>query len=102
MAHMTHNRITKLIDPRGIAQNTHKEMENVIVQHFQRIAKETMEDISQFTKGFTHHISKLVTKEDNHKLNKPITGEEVYEAVKEMHNGKAPGPNAFNVDFFKT
>ena len=28
--------------------------------------------------------------------------EEVNEVIKEMHNGKAPGPDGFNIDFFKT
>ena len=27
--------------------------------------------------------------------------EEVNEVIKEMQNGKAPGPDGFNVDFFK-
>jgi len=31
-----------------------------------------------------------------------MTEEEVKEVIKEMHNGKAPGPDGFNVDFFKT
>lgn len=30
-----------------------------------------------------------------------MTEEEVSEAIKEMQNGKAPGPDGFNVDFFK-
>lgn len=102
MEHRAHNKITKLIDPQRIKKNTHKEMEVVLVQHFQNIAEETMEDKSQFTKRFTQHIPKLVTREDNYNLNRPITEEEVNEAINEMHNGKSLGPYGFNVDFFKT
>jgi len=52
-------------------------------------------------KKIAHYIPKLVTREDNYNLNKPITEEEIEEVVKEMHNGKAPGSDGFNVEFFK-
>ena len=42
-----------------------------------------------------------MSREDNFNLNKPVTEEEVSEVIKDMQNGKAPGPNGFNVDFFK-
>lgn len=51
---------------------------------------------------FTQYIPKLVSKEDNYNINKLVIEEEVEEVIKEMHNGKAPGPDGFNVDFFKT
>ena len=43
----------------------------------------------------------MVTREDNHNLNKPVSNEEVSEVINEMKNGKAPSLNGFNVDFFK-
>jgi len=43
----------------------------------------------------------MVSREDNFNLNKPVTEEEVSEVIKDMHNGKAPGPDGFNVDFLK-
>eukprot|EP00253_Pinus_taeda_P003550 PITA_03550 len=70
-------------------------------QHFQGIAEEPLIDRSQFIKEFTKHIPKLVTREDNYNLNTPVNEEEINEVIKEMKNGKAPGPNGFNVDFFK-
>eukprot|EP00253_Pinus_taeda_P008470 PITA_08470 len=85
----------------GIERNTREEMEKVLLQHFQKITKETLEDRYQFTEKFTQYIPQLVTREDNFNLNRPVTEEEIEEVVKEMQNGKAPGPNGFNVDFFK-
>lgn len=102
IAHRANNRITKLIDPQGTEKNTHEKMEDVLVQQFQSIAEENMAERSHFTKRFTQHIPKLVTKEDNHNLNRPVSEEEVNEVIKEMHNGKALGPDCFNVDFFKS
>eukprot|EP00253_Pinus_taeda_P023715 PITA_23715 len=50
---------------------------------------------------FTQYIPKLVTREDNFNLNRPVIEEEIEEVVKEMQNGKAPGQDGFNVEFFK-
>jgi len=91
----------KLTDQHGIERSTHEEMEKVLLQHFQEIAEETSKDKYQFTKRFTQYIPKLVTREDNYNLNRPVTEEEIEEVVKEIQNGKAPGPDGFNVDFFK-
>jgi len=51
---------------------------------------------------FTQYIPKLVTREDNFNLNRPVTDEEIEEFVKEMKNGKEPGLDGFNVDFLKS
>ena len=76
-------------------------MESILVQHFSNIAKEPLEDRSRFIDKFTQHIPKLVTSEDNHNLNRPVSKEEVSEVIKEMQSGKALDPYGFNVDFFK-
>lgn len=60
-----------------------------------------MEDRSRFINQFAQYIHKLVTREDNHNLNRPVSEEEVSEVIKEMQSGKAPGLDGFNVDFFK-
>ena len=73
-----------------------------MVQHFQGIEKEALIDISQFINDFKKHIPNLVTREDNYNLNKPVNEEEVSEVIKEMKNGKAPGPEGFNVELFKS
>eukprot|EP00253_Pinus_taeda_P012281 PITA_12281 len=80
---------------------TRKEMESVLVQHFLSIAKEPLLDRLQFISKFTRYIPKLVTREDNHNLNKPVSEDEVSEVINVMKNGKAPSPNGFNVDLFK-
>ena len=76
-------------------------MESVLVQHFLSIAKEPLLDRSWFINNFTKYIPKLVTREYNHNLNRTVFEDEVSEVINEMQNGKAPGPDGFNVDFFK-
>lgn len=51
---------------------------------------------------FTQYIPKMLSREDNYNLNRPVIEEELEEVITEMHNGKAPGPDGFNVDLFKT
>lgn len=46
-------------------------------------------------------MSRLVSREDNFNLNRPVTKEDVSEVLKEMQNGKVLGPNGFNVVVFK-
>lgn len=43
----------------------------------------------------------MVSKGDNFNLNKLVTEVEVSMVIKDMQNGKASGPDGFNVDFFK-
>eukprot|EP00253_Pinus_taeda_P016965 PITA_16965 len=88
-------------DERGILYNSHAEIEKALVKHFQGIAKETCYDREKSIKNFKRHIPRLVSSDDNFNLNNPITEEEVSEVLKEMQNGKAQGPDSFNVDFFK-
>jgi len=72
MAHRAHNRITKIKYSQGIELVSHNDMESTLVQHFFNIAKEPMEYRSRFIDHFTRYIPKLVTREDNHNLNRPV------------------------------
>ena len=101
MENRSHNRISKIKDSRGQLLNTHKVIEDVLVQHFESIAEEPLLDRSLFIRDFTKHIPKLVTREENYNLNRPMNEEEISEVIKEMKNGKALGPDVFNVEFFK-
>eukprot|EP00253_Pinus_taeda_P009251 PITA_09251 len=101
LSHRSHNIILKLKDSQGKELVTHKEMESIPVQHFLRIAKEPLLDRSQFINKFTRYIPKIVTREDDHNLNRSVSEDEIREVINELQNGKAPGPDGFNVDFFK-
>lgn len=76
-------------------------MESVLVQHLCNMEKEPLEDRSRSIDHFTQYILQLVTREDNHNLNRPISEEEVSEVINEMKNGKALGLDGFNIEFFK-
>jgi len=101
ISNKVHNRISVIKNERGILHNSHAEIEKTLVKHFQGIAKETSFDKENPIRNFTRQIPRLVSSEDNFNLNKPVTKEEVSGVLKEMQNGKALGPDGFNVDFFK-
>ncbi|GAU45954.1 hypothetical protein TSUD_301630 [Trifolium subterraneum] len=46
-------------------------------------------------------ISPKITREDNERLDRPITREELKEALFQMHPDKAPGPDGFNPAFYQ-
>jgi ATP phosphoribosyltransferase len=91
----------KIRDQDGIERESHQEIENTLVNHFQGIAKEPNQDRSEAIQRIIQHIPKLVTEDQNVSLSKPIAKEEIDQVVQEMPNGKAPGPDGFTVEFFK-
>lgn len=101
MENRAHNIISSIKDEGGKLLSSNKEIEVVLVQDFIGNAKETILDREPFIKDLTRHIPKLVSREDNFNLNRPVTEEEISEVLKEMNNGKAPGPDGFNVEYFK-
>ena len=101
IANKNHNRISSIKNENGYIVQSHEEIDAVLVKHFRDIAKENFSGREPFIKDLIKHIPKLVSKEDNYNLNRPVTEKEVSEVLKEMQNGKAPGLDGFNVDFFK-
>ena len=84
MDHRVHNIITKLNDSHGIKLVSHKDMEYFLVQHFLSIVEEPLVDRSRLINSFTQYIPQMVTREDNHNLNRPVSEEEVSEVINEM------------------
>lgn len=101
MVNRAHNRISSILNENGELQTCHKNIEAVMVQHFKSITKENNLKREQCIKEITKYIPKIVSREDNFNLNKPVSEEVVSEVIKDMQNGKAPGLDGFNVDFFK-
>ena len=69
----SHNRISKLEDSQGEELVSHIEIESFLVKHFLSTAEELQVDRSWFINKFTKYLSKLVTREENHNLNKLVS-----------------------------
>jgi hypothetical protein len=91
----------KIRDQDKIKRESHQEIENTLVNHFQGIAQEPNQDRFEAIQRIIQHIPKLVTEEKNVVLSRSISKEEIDQMVQEMPNGNAPGPNGFTVEFFK-
>lgn len=46
-------------------------------------------------------VKPKVTQEMNHQLTKPVSKEEIFEALQQMQEDKTPGPDGFNMGFYK-
>eukprot|EP00253_Pinus_taeda_P013571 PITA_13571 len=79
MANRAHNRISSIKDEGGNLRNSHEEIEALLVQHFRGIAKETCSGREHSIRDLITHIPRLVSREDNFDLNRPVTEEEISE-----------------------
>jgi hypothetical protein len=70
------------------------------MNYYKDLLMEPLRDRMSAISKITRHIPSLITKEQNETLMRPITQEEVDQAVKEMPLGKSPGPNGFTTNFF--
>eukprot|EP00253_Pinus_taeda_P036000 PITA_36000 len=86
----------------GAKVEEHKEIEQTLLNHFQQVHRETEGDRQREIRKITSNIPKLVTDDHNELLMRPIEPQEVDEAMAQMKDGKAPGPDGFTTTFFHT
>eukprot|EP00253_Pinus_taeda_P030821 PITA_30821 len=77
IANRTHNRISSIKNEEGELHISHEAIEVVLVQHFQGITQKNNSDREHFIREITSNIPKLVSREDNFNLNRPVMEEEV-------------------------
>jgi exonuclease III len=94
------NRITHLTSDEGDTVYSHEDMEATLIRHFQHLLTEPQVDRREAISKITQHVPLLVTPEQNASLLRPITIEEVDQALQETPKCKAPGPDGFTSDFF--
>lgn len=80
----SNNRISLMKDTRGKLLNTHEDIEAMLDQHFRSIAEEIIIKRAHSIKDLTRYTPKLVIREDNFSLSRPVTKKEVSEVTKEM------------------
>ena len=94
------NIITHLEYGQGNTVREHSKIEAELINFYQDLLTETKEYKTEAIQKITRNIPSLVTPEKNAALTRPITQEEVDQAVKAMPPGKAPGQDRFTTDFF--
>jgi len=94
------NIITKLEYAQGNHILDHAGIESQLVSYYKDLLSKPIMDRTQAIKKITQYIPSLIILEHNESLMRPITQEEVDQAVKEMAMGKARGLDGFTKEFF--
>eukprot|EP00253_Pinus_taeda_P002560 PITA_02560 len=84
----------------GARVEEHKEIEQILLNHFQQVHREPAGDRQREIEKITSNIPKLVTAEQNELLMRPVQPQEVDEAMAQLKEGKSPGPDGFTTTFF--
>eukprot|EP00253_Pinus_taeda_P016963 PITA_16963 len=95
-----HNKIPFIQNEEGVKVEEHEKIEEILLNHFQQVHQEQAVDRQRAIGKITSNIPKLVTKEHNELLMRPIQIQEVDEAMAHLKEGKAPGPDGFTTTFF--
>eukprot|EP00253_Pinus_taeda_P013020 PITA_13020 len=95
-----HNNIAFINNNQGDRIEKHEDIEKAFRDHFQEALKEQPGSYEAAIKAVTQHIPKLITEDQNQNLLKQVTMQEVEEAMAQLKDGKAPGPDGFTANFF--
>lgn len=72
------------------------------LKYYENLNKKENEDPDKIRKYFEDYKGKRIVEDEKIQLNKPITKEEVKEAINKMKLGKAPGPDGLSAKYYKT
>lgn len=95
-----HNNIPFIQNQEGAKVEKHEEIEEVLLNYFQQVHHEPMEDRQHAIRKIIRNVPKLIKEEHNELLMRPILLQEVDEAMSQLKEGKAPGPDGFTTTFF--
>eukprot|EP00253_Pinus_taeda_P022158 PITA_22158 len=101
MDYRSANKILELKNSEGEILRNHNDISALLSNHFSNIAREPEINREAAIQEITNAIPNSITEEQNWALRKTITMEEVEEAVRNMPNDKAPGPDGFTINFYK-
>jgi hypothetical protein len=90
-------RVVKLVNEEDVAVTKQEELCEVAKRYFDSLFK-SVEGNHDLVLSI---INQKVTEADNEMLTAPITKEEIYTALMQMHPDKSPGPDGFNPAFYQ-
>eukprot|EP00253_Pinus_taeda_P035588 PITA_35588 len=98
--HMS-NQISYVMDEKGNRIETHEGIEKEFYNYFKTMNQEPNINRNEAIEKITSHIPRLINEDHNTLLLKPISLQEVEEAVNLLKARKAPGPDGFTANFFQ-
>ncbi|KAG3289803.1 hypothetical protein H1C71_026087, partial [Ictidomys tridecemlineatus] len=78
------------------------EIQKIIRKYFETLYSNKIEDSEDIDKFLKSYDLPRLSHEDTHNLNRPITKEEIEEAIKRLPTKKSPGPDGYTAEFYKT
>jgi len=92
--------ITHIKNEQGEKIKTHAGIKGEFINYFKKAHQEPNINRMPAINKLLKNIPRIITEEHNSLLIKPISLQEVEEAVNQMKEGKAPGPDGFTLNFF--
>eukprot|EP00253_Pinus_taeda_P001472 PITA_01472 len=86
----------------GEILKNHNEISALLSDHFKSISQEPHINREKAIKELMEAIPKIITADQNWALCREISMEETEEAIRSMPNDKAPGPDGFTINFYKS
>lgn len=90
------NRIKKLRRDDGVMVDSTEEMGEVVLDYFTNLFTDSQCEMDEFLDCITSHLKP----EENARLLRPVSAEEVHRAVFQMHLDKSPSPDGLGLGFF--
>eukprot|EP00253_Pinus_taeda_P017913 PITA_17913 len=95
------NQISQVNNAQGVKVETQEGIEQEFVHYFKEMSKEPNINRAEAIDSITRKIPRLITEEQNTLLLKPISLQEVENAVNSVKASKAPGPDSFTSNFIQ-
>ena len=97
------NNITSLIDSSGNKQHETKQLTKIMQTFYEKLYTSEHKPTVEGTPSFLELINTpSLIEEDKDTLCRPITKKEIIETIQSLQSGKAPGPDGYGPDFYKT
>ncbi|XP_075075708.1 uncharacterized protein LOC142162798 [Nicotiana tabacum] len=93
-------KITKLVTQAGLHTQNQEEVQQEIIQFYQKLLGTTTEEIPAIEPDVMKKGS-ILTSAQQAKLIKPVTREQIVQALQSIDDSKAPGCDGYNSLFFK-
>lgn len=91
-----HNNIAFINNQQGERLEVHEEVAQEFRDYFQDILREPPGSRNQAIQSIVQHIPKIINEDNNNRLLKPISMQEVEDTMVQLKDGKAPGPDGFS------
>lgn len=93
------NIVTSITDSQGSRHDDQDSIKEAAFHHYKNLLTENGDDRDYTT--FLQHLSRRITAEENERMNREITEEEVKKAIWTLQPDKSPGPDGFSINFYR-